>query len=87
MYCIKTSFAKQDMFTKTGFNHVGDKYVGNTQTLDKRFKGKQMNVGTVNVRQLNLSALGARSFCITERARSFCITERARLFYIWRGRC
>jgi len=36
------------MFTKTGFNHVGDVYTGNNQVLDERFKKKQFAVGTVN---------------------------------------
>jgi len=48
MYTIKTKFKGQDMFTKTGFNHVGDVYTGNNLVLDERFKNKQFAVGTVN---------------------------------------
>eukprot|EP00940_MAST-03C_sp_MAST-3C-sp2_P000076 g76.t1 len=48
MYTTKTKFKGQDAFTKTGFLHVGDKYIQKTKQLDKRFKGKQLTAGTVN---------------------------------------
>eukprot|EP00938_MAST-03A_sp_MAST-3A-sp1_P002602 g2602.t1 len=48
MYSTKTRFKGQDAFTKTGFLHVGDKYIQKTAVLDPRFKGKQITCGTVN---------------------------------------